>query len=143
MSGLGLVLAGGETLLSRPGARAALQCAQHAAAAYRRIRRPVPDEVVELLALFGEARARSEHLEATAVGLPPDVPTAVDYLADPSLSFADPVDAEEVARVLGCKTRNARDLCSRGAFASAVKVGPSWRVERAELMELAHRRKAS
>jgi hypothetical protein len=45
----------------------------------------------------------------------------------------DPVPALEAAKMLGCTAHNVRDLCRRGGFASARRLGGSWLVERDEV----------
>lgn len=91
--------------------------------------------VRELLAAFGEAAS----LAATSS---PEVAEVPEMPRAPT-SDADLIGTVEVARMLNCGERNARDLCRRGHFDTAQMTGRSWLVDRAEVQAEAGRRQVA
>ncbi len=82
-------------------------------------------------------------LLAAAAGLPAgeaaenrraEVPLRPDLAASGSTEW---IGTTEVARMLGCTGRNVRDLCERGALATARRRGGRWAVDRLEVAERA------
>jgi excisionase family DNA binding protein len=65
---------------------------------------------------------------------------ALPRIAESASSSADLIDTREAARLLGCRPRNVRDLCHRGALESSTKHGGHWRVDRLEVEALVCRR---
>lgn len=55
----------------------------------------------------------------------------------PASVLIDPITTEEVARVLGCKVRRARQMCAGGAFGTASDSTGRWLVERDDVLALA------
>ena len=79
------------------------------------------------LAAFTEARDRC----ATSANGSAEVP----QVDDSAWSIpVDPMTTEEAAEMLGTGSRNVRDLCKRGALATARQVSGRWLVERDEVL---------
>lgn len=61
-------------------------------------------------------------------------PAALATSAEPSSVQVDPIGTTEAASLLGCSSRNTRDLCRRGVFASARCRSGVWSIERDEVL---------
>ncbi len=126
----GLALAGGEVLLHQAGVRvlrAALDALQ------RELRRDgigLPPQVREVRALLEPVEDCRGARSATAAPGRSAVPAEPDQAAS---ALLHPIGTEEVAQMLNCRPRNARDLCARGAFPSARRVEGRWLVDRADV----------
>jgi hypothetical protein len=123
-----LLVVGGDVLLLEQAIRAALD-------AQRRNGLAAPAEVRALSVLVGEAAARVRACAGSGSAAVPFPAVGEESV------LMDPIDVPEASVLLGCEKRNVRDLCGRGVFASARRVGGRWVMERVEV-ELRAMRKA-
>lgn len=89
----------------------------------------------EVATLRGVLAGVYEAARSSASGrseVPP--PGALAASAAPSTVRVDPIGTSEAASLLNCSTRNVRDLCRRGVFASAQCRSRRWEVERDEVL---------
>lgn len=129
---VGVVCAGGEVLLGPDGVRFARMAMTVAAREQARSGLALPEPARELRQLLEQAVGQLPPLTASAGGsaeLPP-APASASSRALPD----DPVTTEEAARMLGCSVRRVVQMCAGVGLDSAVKVGRSWLVERAEVL---------
>jgi hypothetical protein len=122
---VGVVLSGGEVLLGAEGVRlvrAALVALQRS---LDRDGIGMPTTSRLLLAVLDQSAATAG-VGSAAVPLVTDLAPSV---------LLDPVSSREVAEMLHCQPRNARDLCARGAFPSARQLDGRWLVKRSDVLE--------
>lgn len=121
-------LPAGCVLLSGRHVELALMSVRAAIAAQRREGLRVPVEVLELAE---ELATGVDNCRGASVDGRDGLPRLVDVSA--SLSM-DLVDTKEMAQMLGCGERNARDLCVRQVFSTGRLVAGRWFAERAEVL---------
>lgn len=121
-----LVLRGGEVLVGAAAVPWVRLAVQRLVASMRAD--GVQDSDAEaILRAFTVARDRL----ATSADGSSEVPIERD---SPSSYSVDPITTAEVAEMTNTSTRNAVDLCRRGVFATARRVGGRWMVERDEVL---------
>lgn len=125
------VLGAGEVLLSGPAVSWFATLAERAVHTQRLngTRNPVAEQWVAAMA-DAVTRMRTADVGRSAV------PTGHDLAASGPV---DPVSASQAAVILNRKVRNVTDLCARGAFGTARRVGGRWQIERAEVLDRAGR----
>lgn len=131
-SSVGMVLNGGELLLHPSGVRVVRAAMGALQRALDRDGIGLPSDGRSLLDLLDQAPATAAPVSVRTAG---SGSPAVRSGPEPAPSaLLDPVTASEVARMLDCEPRNARDLCKRGAFPSARLVAGRWLLERADVL---------
>lgn len=121
-----MVLRGGEVLVG-PTAVPWVRLAVQRLVASMRVDGVQDADAEAILRAFTEARDR---LGTSAIGSQ-EVP--IERVSASSCA-ADPITTTEVAEMTNTGTRNVVDLCRRGVFATARKVGGRWTVERDEVL---------
>jgi hypothetical protein len=93
-----------------------------------------PADFALLVEVFAVATQEQRSSTAGRSEVPRQRPSA-ESAPSVRMVLADPVTAEQAAEILGCTSRNVRDLCSRGVFESAQRNRSGWEIERAEVAE--------
>lgn len=128
-----MVLSGGEVLLQPAGVRVVRAAMGALQRALGRDGIGLPPAAHDLAALLDDAAATAAPLSVRTAGCgSPAVPSEGERALS---ALLDPITAEEAAKMLDRKPRNGRDLCARGAFPSARKVGGRWLLERADVLD--------
>jgi len=92
-----------------------------------------PAVVVGLRELFDAAAAEARRAAASGSAELPRSAAPSSSGASTAPVVVDPVGTAEAAELLGCTTRNVRDLCRRGVFETAAVLAGGWVVSRREV----------
>jgi len=136
--GPALLLPDGYVLVAPQSAGVIQRSLEKVAELQRRDGLPASPAFQVLVAVFAQATAEARASEAGRSEVPQQRLVAASVASDRgSVVLVDPVSAEQAAELLGCSSRNVRDLCFREVFDSAQRTRAGWEIERAEVQERA------
>lgn len=138
-------LPGGLVLVGPEGARRLLWAMRAAEQVTRRDGIAPPADYVTLRQVIEAAVWEIQSAASGRSEVPPPADLASSRASSSSFlaTWVDPVGTSEAAAILGCGTRNVRDLCERGVFETAGVRASQWWVERAEVARRAQGSRAA